>query len=201
MGFGTGLYKAPPYVAVKVPVFSFEKLGNVDTQLGPEMKSTGEVLGIASTREEALYKGMRAAGYKMNKKEGGGIFITVRDRDKAEIIGVARKFQELGFKIYATAGTAESFGRVDIATISVGKIHESDNNSLALIESGKVDYVISTSTKGRNPERDGVKIRRKAVERLVPCLTSLDTASALADCLLSKYSEETIELVDINDMR
>jgi len=199
MGFGTGLYKQPPYVAVKVPVFSFEKLGNVDTQLGPEMKSTGEVLGIASTREEALYKGMRAAGYKMKKT--GGIFISVRDRDKAQILHVAHKFARLGFKIYATGGTASKLKSVGLDAISVGKIYESENNILPLIESGKISYVISTSTKGRNPDRDSVKIRRKAVERSVPCLTSVDTADVVADCLMSKYWDTTIELVDINKMR
>ncbi len=199
MGFGTGLYKKSPYVAVKVPVFSFEKLLNVDTHLGPEMKSTGEVLGIATTREEALYKGLRAAGYKLHKK--GGIFVTVRDRDKAEIIHVVRKFANLGFTVYATAGTAESFKNVGIDAIPVAKIHEGTNNGLALIESGSVDYVISTSTKGRIPTRDGVQIRRKAVERAIPCLTSIDTANAVVDCLMSKYSQTTIELVDINNMR
>ncbi|MCL2391164.1 MAG: carbamoyl-phosphate synthase large subunit [Oscillospiraceae bacterium] len=199
MGFGTGIAKQPPYVAVKVPVFSFEKLGNVDTQLGPEMKSTGEVLGIASTREEALYKGMRAAGYKMNKK--GGIFISVKDQDKAQMIHVAHKFAKLGFSLYATGGTAEKLKSVGLETVSVGKIYESENNILPLIESGKISYVISTSTKGRDPDRDSVKMRRKAVERSIPCLTSVDTADAIADCLMSKYWDTTIELVDINNMR
>ncbi len=199
MGYGTGLYKKSPYVAVKVPVFSFEKLINVDTQLGPEMKSTGEVLGVATTREEALYKGLRAAGYKLNRS--GGVFITVRDRDKAEVIHVAKKFADLGFTIYATKGTAETLAKVGIRSIHVSKIHEDENNSLTLIESGKVDYVISTSEKGRLPTYDSVKIRRKTVERSVPCLTSIDTANAVADCLMSRYSQESIELVDINRMR
>ncbi len=199
MGYGTGLYKKSPYVAVKVPVFSFEKLLNVDTMLGPEMKSTGEVLGIATTREEALYKGLRGAGYKLNKT--GGIFVTVRDRDKAEILHVVRKFSNLGFTVYATSGTAEALENIGIKAITVGKIHEDDNNGLSLIESGDVDYVISTSTKGRLPTRDSVKIRRKAVERAIPCLTSIDTANAVADCLMSRYSQSTIELVDINHMR
>ncbi|MCL2366100.1 MAG: carbamoyl-phosphate synthase large subunit [Oscillospiraceae bacterium] len=199
MGYGTGIAKQPPYVAVKVPVFSFEKLGNVDTQLGPEMKSTGEVLGIASTREEALYKGMRAAGYKMNKK--GGIFISVKDQDKAQMIHVAHKFAKLGFSLYATGGTAEKLKSVGLEIIEVGKIYEGENNVLPLIESGKISYVISTSTKGRDPDRDSVKMRRKAVERSVPCLTSVDTANAIADCLMSKYWDTTIELVDINNMR
>ncbi|MCL2628173.1 MAG: carbamoyl-phosphate synthase large subunit [Oscillospiraceae bacterium] len=199
LGYGTGIFKQPPYVAVKVPVFSFEKLGNVDTQLGPEMKSTGEVLGIASTREEALYKGMRAAGYKM--KKDGGIFISVRDQDKAQVLHVAHKFAKLGFKIYSTGGTTAKLKSVGLDAISVGKVYESENNILPLIESGKVSYVISTSTKGRDPDRDSVKIRRKAVERNVPCLTSIDTADVVADCLMSKYWDTTIELVDINKMR
>jgi len=199
MGYGTGLVKQPPYVAVKVPVFSFAKLADLDIQLGPEMKSTGEVLGIASTREEALYKGMRAAGYNMNKK--GGIFISVKDQDKAQMIHVAHKFARLGFKLYATGGTAEKLKSVGLDVISVGKIYESEDNILPLIESGKISYVISTSTKGRNPDRDSVKMRRKAVERSIPCLTSVDTANAIADCLMSKYWDTTIELVDINKMR
>ena len=199
MGFGVGLLKKSPYFAAKVPMFSFEKLLNVDSQLGPEMKSTGEVLGIASTRDETLYKGMLAAGYKMNKK--GGVFISVRDQDKVEAVSVARKFANLGFSIYATKGTAACLESAGLFTHRVDKIYESSNNSLALIENGKVDYVISTSKKGRDPEKDAAKIRRKAVERSIPCVTSVDTADAVVDCLLSKYSASTIELVDINNMR
>jgi len=199
MGYGTGLYKKSCYVAVKVPVFSFEKLINVDNHLGPEMKSTGEVLGIAGTLEEALYKGLIAAGYKMNKT--GGVFITVRDSDKAEIGDVARKYADLGFKIYATEGTTAVLKDYGIDATPVKKIHESDDNTLTLIESGKIQYVISTSSKGRIPTRDSVKIRRKTVERNIPCLTSIDTANALADCLKSRYSQMSTELVDINNMR
>lgn len=200
MGYGTGLYKKSCYVAVKVPVFSFEKLINVDNHLGPEMKSTGEVLGIAGTLEEALYKGLIAAGYKMNKT--GGVFITVRDSDKKEIGDVAKKYFDLGFQIYATRGTADILKDYGIDAIVVNKIHESDKeNTIALIESGKIQYVISTSSKGRIPSRDSVKIRRKTVERNIPCLTSIDTANALADCLKSRYSPINTELVDINNMR
>ena len=200
MGYGTGLYRKSPYIAVKVPVFSFEKLINVDNHLGPEMKSTGEVLGIAGNLEEALYKGLIAAGYKM--KKNGGVFITVRNSDKGEIGEIAKKYYDLGFKIYATEGTAAVLGKYGIDAVSVKKIHESDsNNTLTLIESGKIQYVISTSAKGRIPSRDSVKIRRKTVERNIPCLTSLDTANALADCLRSRYSQLSTELVDINNMR
>ena len=199
MGYGTGLYKISPYVAVKVPVFSFEKLTNVDTHLGPEMKSTGEVLGIANTLEEALYKGLVAAGYRMKKK--GGVFFTVRNSDKHEIADTAKKFHELGFTLYATKGTAQVIRDAGMPVTMIEKIHESDNNPITLLESGKVDYIISTSSKGRIPSRDCVKIRRKAVERSIPCLTSIDTANAIADSLRSRYTVHSTELVDINHMR
>ena len=200
MGYGTGLYKKSCYTAVKVPVFSFEKLINVDNHLGPEMKSTGEVLGIASTMEEALYKGLIGAGYKM--KKNGGVFITVRNSDKEEIGEVAKKYADMGFTIYATKGTADVLDKYGIDAVRVNKIHEShDDNTITLIESGKIQYVISTSSKGRIPSRDSVKIRRKTVERNIPCLTSIDTANALADCLRSRYSEHSTELVNINNMR
>ncbi len=200
MGYGTGLYKKSPYYAVKVPVFSFEKLINVDNHLGPEMKSTGEVLGVAGTLEEALYKGLIGAGYKM--KHGGGVLVTVRNSDKAEIGDIVKKYADMGFTIYATEGTADVLKSYNIDAAIVKKIHESEhNNTISLIESGKIQYVISTSAKGRIPSRDSVKIRRKTVERNIPCLTSLDTANALADCLRSRYSQVSTELVDINNMR
>jgi len=200
MGYGTGLYPSSPYVAVKVPVFSFEKLANVDNHLGPEMKSTGEVLGLANTREEAIFKGLISSG--CNMKQRGGIFITVRNSDKGEIASVAKKYADLGFTLYATEGTAEVLRLNDLDVETVAKIHENpDFNTLILIESGKVNYVLSTSSKGRIPTRDSVKIRRKAIERNVPCLTSLDTAAALADSIRSRYSEYSTELVDINNMR
>ena len=200
MGFGTGIYPSSPYVAVKVPVFSFEKLTNVDTQLGPEMKSTGEVLGIAPTLEEALYKGLVAANYKMKKK--GGIFISVRNQDKDEIGEIGQKFEELGYTLYATAGTAEVLRNCGLDVIEVNKIHQnSKDNTITLIESGKVDYIISTSSKGKLPTRDSVKIRRKAVERAIPCLTSIDTANAVVNSLMSRFSEFNTELIDINRLR
>lgn len=204
MGYGTGLYPQGAYFAVKVPIFSFEKLANVDSHLGPEMKSTGEVLGLAGTLEEALYKGLIAAGYKLRKAVSSskkGVFLSVRDSDKPEIASVAKKFYDLGFKLYATAGTAEIIKASGMEAEIVSKIHESDNNTLTLIESGKIDYLISTSAKGRLPNRDSVKIRRKAVERSIPCLTSIDTAHAVADSIKSRYSELNCELVDINHMR
>ncbi len=200
MGYGTGLYRNSPYVAVKVPVFSFEKLIGVDNQLGPEMKSTGEVLAVSNSLEESLYKGLIAAGYRLDQK--GGVFITVRDADKAEIPQTAKMFQDLGFKLYATKGTAEALRQHDIEAEVVSKIHEDpENNTITLIESGKISYVISTSSKGRIPSRDSVKIRRKTVEWNIPCLTSIDTANAIASSIRSKYTESNTELVDINNLR
>ena len=199
LGYPTGLYPEHDYVAVKVPVFSFAKLHDVDTQLGPEMKSTGEVLGIAKTFEQALLKGLVAAGYQM--KKSGGVFLSVRDSDKQEIIEVADKFSSMGFTLYATAGTANLLNKNMVACNAVRKISEDpDNNVLTLLESGKVDYVISTSAKGRQPARDSVKIRRKAVERSIVCLTAVDTANAMADCLAMDMTMDDIELVDITTL-
>ncbi|MFI3326532.1 MAG: carbamoyl-phosphate synthase large subunit [Clostridia bacterium] len=200
LGFGTGLYRNSPYVCVKVPVFSFEKLTDVDTQLGPEMKSTGEVLGIGNNLEEALYKGLVAAGNKMKRKEGR-VFITVRQQDKAEIGEIAKKFDALGFSLYATMGTASVLAKAGLRVKIVDKIHQSPTNTLTLLESKSVDYIISTSAKGRNPQRDSVKIRRKASLLGIPCLTSLDTANALVDSLMSRYNVNNMEIVDINNMR
>ena len=200
LGFSSGIAKIPPYVAVKVPVFSFEKLAGVDTHLGPEMKSTGEVLGLGKNVEEALYKGLVAAGYKM--ASGGGVLITVRDSDKTEIISVAEKFRELGFILYATSGTAKLLAGKGFKVTPVSKIREcAGNNTATLLDSGKISYIVSTSEKGRDPAADDVKIRRKACMSGIPCLTSIDTANAMADSLLSGYSEINTELVDVNHLR
>ena len=197
MGYGTGLYRKPGYFAVKVPVFSFEKLMDVDTHLGPEMKSTGEVLGIASTREEALYKGMVAAGWKIIKK--GGVLFSVRQSDLPELPALARKFYNLGFTLYATSGNASTIERSGMTVTHVAKVHEDyNNNVMTLLESGKVAYVISTSAKGRDPVAESVKLRRLAVERDIDCLTSIDTAHVLADCLASDFTLDNVSLVDIN---
>ena len=195
MPYGTGLARQAPYTAVKVPVFSFEKLSGLDTILGPEMKSTGEVLGIAPTMADALYKGLLGASYHFTKK--GGIFITVKDSDKEEAGPLAEKFARLGFNLYATEGTARVLREYGLKVTLVHKIHESDQNPLVLLESGKVSYIISTSAKGRLPARDSVKVRRKSVELGIPCLTSLDTAASLADILAGNYSSDTVSLVDI----
>ncbi|MCL2044153.1 MAG: carbamoyl-phosphate synthase large subunit, partial [Treponema sp.] len=200
LGYKSGIYRIPPYTAVKVPVFSFEKLAGLDTHLGPEMKSTGEVLGLGKNLQEALYKGLLAAGYTMHK--GGGVLITVRDSDKAEIVTIAEKFNTCGFSLYATSGTARSLAGKGFPVQTVEKIRNCPhNNTETLLESGKISYIISTSEKGRDPALDEVKIRRKACALGIPCLTSVDTANALVDRLLSGYSEINTELIDINRLR
>jgi len=195
MGYGNGLYRKSIFTAVKVPVFSFEKLTDVDTHLGPEMKSTGEVLGIGHTLEEALYKGLLAAGYSMTNR--GAVLLTVRDRDKREIVKTARQFKELGFKLYASEGTAAALLRAGIPSVTVGKLHEGKNDIIELLESGRIQYMISTSSKGQLPHRDSVQLRRKAVERRIACLTSIDTANALASSIASGYNQQNVELLDV----
>ena len=201
LGYGTGVYPASKYIAVKVPVFSFEKLANVDTQLGPEMKSTGEVLGIGETFLEALYKGLVAAGYSIKRE--GGVFISVRDQDKEEIADIAKKFYYQGFEVFATKGTARAIEAADpnIDVVELNKIYESEGfNAADLIESGKVDYIISTSKKGRDPQRDSVIFRRKAVTLGIPTMTAIDTASALIDSITSNYNQHNTALVDFKNM-
>ena len=200
MGFGTGLYRLPPYFAVKVPDFSFEKLMDVDTHLGPEMKSTGEVLGIASSMEEAIFKGLIGAGYNM--KRSGGVLFSVRKSDRYELPDLAKKFYDMGFRLYATEGNASTIRDFGMEVEVVNKIHENpSDNLLSLLDSGKIDYVISTSAKGRNPQADSVRMRRHAVERDIPCLTAIDTANAIANCLKSKYTARNVGLIDINKLR
>ena len=195
LGYESGLYPAGDYVAVKVPVFSFEKLQDVDTMLGPEMKSTGECLGIGRTFEDALLKGLVAAGYDLKKE--GGVLISVRDSEKKEMIRIAEKFSSMGFELYATSGTASYLNKNMIATNTVRKISEGSPNTLDLLESGKIHYMISTSAKGRMPARDSVRMRRKSVERSICSLTAVDTANALANVLLSGRNMSDVELVDI----
>ena len=202
MGFGTGLYRGQKYFAVKVPVFSFEKLMDVDTHLGPEMKSTGEVLGIAPTVEEAIYKGMLAAGWKMihpAQKKDAAVLFSVRQSDLPELPALAKKYYYLGFKLYATSGNASTIERSGMEVTHVAKVHENYNdNVMTLLESGKIDYVVSTSAKGRDPVAESVKLRRLAVEHDIDCFTAIDTANAMADCLLSKFDVNNLCLVDIN---
>ena len=202
MPYGTGLYRKPDYVTVKVPVFSFAKLSGLDTQLGPEMKSTGEVLGIGRDLTEALYKGFIAAGFAL--KKDGGVFISVKDSDKTEIAEIGRKFMELGFSIYATDGTAEVLLDNGVSANVVTRLpmeNEKTKSAMELIEDHTLSYIISTSSKGRLPERESVKLRRRATIAGIDSLTSIDTANALLKCLECKYSEDNTILVDINTLK
>ena len=198
MGCGTGLHPEGEYVAVKVPVFSFEKLHDVDASLGPEMKSTGEVLGISTDFGEALFKGLLGAGFKMAKN--GNVLITVRDSDRRELLDIAKDFEELGFSIYATAGTAHYLNSNCVAASVVKKIGEGTPDLIDLMQQSKFDMVINTPTRGRRPERDGFKIRRKTVEHSVPCLTSLDTAKAYIRSLKSGTTRSGLKMVDLIDV-
>ena len=201
MGWGTGIRPDAPYVAVKVPVFSFEKLHGVDTQLGPEMKSTGEVLGIARNFSDALLKGLVGAGYKFQKPRSGSCcLITVKNADKLEILDTAWQLKDMGYKLYATSGTAKTLNSNMIACNTVRRISDEHPNILDLLESGLVDYVISTSDHGRDPDLDSVKMRRKAVELSVPCLTAIDTAKVLVETLRSGATLDDVELIDISTL-
>ncbi|NJI00117.1 carbamoyl-phosphate synthase large subunit [Staphylococcus hyicus] len=182
MGFQQGIQPYQEGVFVKAPVFSFNKLKNVDITLGPEMKSTGEVMGRDLTLEKALYKGLTAAG--MEVKDYGTVLITVSDKDKQEIVKIARRLNEVGYKIIATKGTADTLAEHGIRVETVGKIGGQDD-LLHKIQDGDVQIVINTMTKGKTIERDGFQIRRTSVENGVPCLTSLDTANALTNVIES----------------
>ncbi len=200
-GYGTGLYKTPPYWAVKVPVFSFEKLTDANSYLGPEMKSTGEVLGIGKTLSEALFKGLVSAGTRLpHPGERTGVLLSVDEYDYPEIIDVARRFSDLGCDLYATEGTAQTIQTLGIPVAAIPGIRESDH-CFELLDSGKINYIIYTGALLDSTMGDYIALHRKALQLDIPCFTSLDTARALADILLSRYSQKNTELVDINHMR
>jgi carbamoyl-phosphate synthase large subunit len=203
LGYGTGLYRTPPYVAVKVPVFSFEKLTDANSILGPEMKSTGEVLGLGRTLNEALYKGLTAAGFTVPQRKVGeehGVMISVQKRDYPEILPIAMKFDSLGMKIYATRGTAEAIKKmgIDVTTVKKAQVN---NDIIDLMESGKASYIIFTGQANDAALGDYTAVHKRAMQLGIPCLTSVDTAGALANMIASRFSVENTELVDINHMR
>lgn len=201
LGYGTGLYHIPPYFAVKVPVFSFEKLNDVNSQLGPEMKSTGEVLGVGKNLKEALFKGLVSAGFKVDvNKHGHGVLITVTKQDRYEIVNLAKKLDDLGAKLWATPETAKEIARLGIDVSVVNKLRE-DNSIMDLVESGKLDYIVYTGKSDRKSINDYIKLHNRANQLGIATLTSLDTANALADIIASRYNQENTELVDINNVR
>lgn len=198
MGLPTGLVPAKDYVAVKAPVFSFSKMGLVEIALGPEMKSTGEVMGIGRTYSEALFKAIHGANMRIPEK--GHILMTVADRDKEEASRLAKGFIDLGYHIQATGGTGKYFEEHGIPCVIVNKIHEGENNCADLIRRGEVDLMLNTLTYGKRPEREGFQLRRLAVEMGTPCLTSLDTAREVLRVVAGRASEEfKIEVEALQD--
>ncbi len=181
LGYQTGLWPEDDHVSVKVPVFSFAKLRRVDTTLGPEMKSTGEVMGRDVNFAKALYKGLIGSGMKI--PPAGSIIATVADKDKAEATAILRGYYELGYTIVATGGTADYLEKAGIPVKRVLKLSEGSPNILDLIRNGEASYIVNTLTKGKTPERDGFRIRREAVENGIVCMTSLDTVNALLHVL------------------
>ncbi|WP_102271521.1 carbamoyl-phosphate synthase large subunit [Cytobacillus massiliigabonensis] len=191
-GYQTGLVSEKTGVYVKVPVFSFAKLRRVDITLGPEMKSTGEVMGKDSTLEKALYKGLVASGMKIHPF--GSVLMTVADKDKEESLQLAKRFASIGYRLMATSGTANLLHSAGIPVEVVDKIGSEGPNLLDVIRNGKAQIVINTLTKGKQPERDGFRIRREAVENGIPCLTSLDTADAILKVIESmNFSADAME--------
>ena len=197
MGYKGGLYPEGNVVGVKAPVFSFAKLLQVDISLGPEMKSTGEVMGVDRDFKLALYKAMVGAGSMFPKK--GTVLATIADRDKSEVLPIIRGLVELGYKICATSGTAAALKKAGLPVEQVKKVHEGSPNIVDLIRENKINLVINTLTKGKAPERDGFQIRRTAVEYGVPCLTSLDTIRVVLDVLSEDKEKDESKLVPLQE--
>ena len=194
LGYEPGLQPAADYFAIKMPVFSFEKIRGAEISLGPEMKSTGECLGIAKTFNEALYKAFLGAGVDLPKYKQ--MIITVKDADKGEAIEIGRRFEKLGYTIYATRSTANALKEAGVSARKVNKIHQESPTVMDLLLGHKIDLVIDTPTQGRDKSRDGFLIRRTAIETGVNCLTSLDTANALLTSLENTDAKK-LTLIDI----
>ena len=194
MGYKPGLQPNADYIAIKMPVFSFEKIRGAETSLGPEMKSTGECLGIAKTFNEALYKAFLGAGVVLPKHKK--IIISVKDADKQEVVPLAQRFEKLGYEVYATRSTADVLRENGVDAIKVNKIHQEAPTVMDLLLEHKIDIVIDTPTQGRDKNRDGFLIRRTSIETGVNCFTSLDTVDALLTSLESDAKND-LSLVDI----
>ncbi|MBQ3005207.1 MAG: carbamoyl-phosphate synthase large subunit [Clostridia bacterium] len=196
IGCGNGIIYKNGLVAVRVPVFSFDKLEGADTQLGRKMKSTGEVLALAETFDDALLKAVTAGG--MRVKRSGNVLLTVTDSDKHDLISVADKFSQLGFRLHATAGTARMLNFNMVPTNAVRKIHEGTPNTLDLVNNNLLAYVISTSGKKEENLTDDILIRRQALKKQIPVFTTVDTARAFVRCLSNNKSIEDIEPINIS---
>ena len=203
LGYKSGLYPTPDQVAVKAPVFSFQKLALVDTDLGPEMKSTGEIMGVDNTFARALYKAMVASGYDIplpdEERGEGALLVTLADHSKDEGAPIVKGFAELGYKIYATSGTAATLERHGVSCEVIRRIREQEPNLMNLLTGQEVDFLLNTSERQRTPERDGLKMRRAAVENGVPSLTSLDTAAALLRALQGVAQEKVVGVRSVNN--
>ena len=197
LGLPLGLVPNKPYVAVKAPVFSFSKMGLVEIALGPEMKSTGEVMGIGRTYSEALFKAINGANMRI--PEDGTILMTVADRDKEEASQLAKGFIELGYHIEATGGTGKYFKEHGVDCKVVNKISEGDDNCADHIRQDKVDLVLNTLTAGKRPEREGFQLRRLAVEMGTPCLTSLDTAREVLRVVANRKDDANYNVEALQD--
>ena len=196
LGYEPGLQPEASYFAIKMPVFSFEKIRGAEISLGPEMKSTGECLGIAKTFHEALYKAFLGAGVELPKHKQ--MIITVKDADKGEAIEIGRRFEKLGYTIYATRSTAATLSEAGVKVRKVNKISQESPTVMDLILGHKIDLVIDTPTQGRDKSRDGFLIRRTAIETGVYCITAMDTARALVTSL--ENAQEKLTLVDIAEL-
>ena len=194
LGYEPGLQPEAKHIAIKMPVFSFEKIRGADISLGPEMKSTGECLGIAETFNEALYKAFLGAGIRLPKYKN--MIITVKDEDKEDIIPIARRFEAQGYRIYATRGTAKVLKENGIKVIRTNKLEQPAPNLMDLILGHKIDVVIDTPPQGVEHQKDGFVIRRNAIETGVNVLTSLDTAEALVTSL-ENTDLHNLSLIDI----
>ena len=200
MGFGTGLYPPAPTVAVKMPVFSFEKLPEVEVSLGPEMKSTGEALGLAETAEEAYLKGFASTKMAIPKPEEGGVLFSIADHDKREGLELAETFAALGFEIYATTGTAHRLNHTYVGAQPVPRPGEDTDKLAKLFDSGKIRLIIATPTHGRDPMRAGFRLRRMAVEYGIACVTSIDTAKLLMKCVKLGKKAEDVPPLGLHDL-
>ena len=200
MGFGTGLYPPAPTVAVKMPVFSFEKLPQVEVSLGPEMKSTGEALGLALTAAEAYLKGFASTKMAIPRPEEGGVLFSVADHDKREAVDLAETFAALGFEIYATSGTAHALNASYVGAHAVPRPGEDTDALAKLLDSGKIRLIITTPTHGRDPQRAGFRLRRMAVEHGVACVTGIDTARLLLGCVRLRKKAEDVPPLGLHDL-
>ncbi len=195
LGYKPGLQPEAEYYAIKMPVFSFEKIRGAEISLGPEMKSTGECLGLAKTFNEALYKAFLGAGVNLPKYKN--LIMTVKDADKGEAIEIGRRFEKLGYTIYATRSTAAALNEAGVKARKVNKISQESPTVMDLILGHKIDLVIDTPTQGRDKTRDGFLIRRTSIETGVNVITAMDTARALVSSLENKESNEKLNLIDI----